>query len=75
MGLIMTESRHREYFTAGDERWIDAHIVAQKSVKEDVKSTVRKLEDENELAMERVWEKGEFYQRLKDKSKRTTDKG
>ena len=29
----------------------------------------------NELAMERVWEKGEFYQRLRDKSKQTTDKG
>jgi len=74
MGL-MTESKHREYFTEADERWINAHVADQKGGKEDIKSTVRKLEDENELAMERVWEKGEFYQRLRDKSKQTTDKG
>ena len=97
----MTESKHREYFTEADERWVESlfcrqsnnspptiskenyllnhriftSTVNQKGGKEDIKSTVRKLEDENELAMERVWEKGEFYQRLRDKSKQTTDKG
>ena len=51
--------------TAGDIRWIEATTERDMDAKESVKSTVRKLEAENERKMERILVSGDFYRRLR----------
>jgi len=51
--------------TAGDIRWIEATTERDMDAKESVKSTVRKLEAENERKMQRILVSGDFYRRLR----------
>jgi len=61
--------------TAGDIRWIEATTERDMGAKESVKSTVRKLEAENERKMERISVSGDFYRRLRGKVQGTMDNG
>lgn len=61
--------------TAGDIRWIEATTERDMGSKESVKSTVRKLEAENERKMERISVSSDFYRRLRNKVQGTIDNG
>jgi hypothetical protein len=61
--------------TAGDIRWIEATTERDMGAKELVKSTVRKLETENERKMEKISVSSDFYRRLRGKVQGTIDNG